>query len=64
VERVVGRPLVVHQDASRLRPSDRPVLLSDPAAAHDLIGWSAATGFETGLGRAINEPLASGVAVA
>jgi UDP-glucose 4-epimerase len=64
VERVVGRRLVVHQDASRLRESDRPVLLSNSTAARKLIGWTARTGLEAGLASALLDPLATGVTIA
>lgn len=39
---VLGRELTVQGDPARLRPSDRPLLLSDPSKARDLLGWHAA----------------------
>jgi UDP-glucose 4-epimerase len=41
--RAMGRDLSVLADSDRMRPTDRPVLLSDPSAARDLLGWTATT---------------------
>ena len=43
IARALGRELRVITDPARLRPSDRPVLLSDPSLARELLGWTAAT---------------------
>jgi UDP-glucose 4-epimerase len=49
IGRAVGRELEVETDASRLRKVDRPLLLSDPSRAADLLGWRAETAFEDGI---------------
>ena len=49
---VLGRTLTAVADPERLRPSDRPVLLSDPSAARDLLGWSADTSLRDALATA------------
>ena len=46
---VVGRELEVETDASRLRKVDRPLLLSDPSRAAELLGWRAEISFEQGI---------------
>ena len=40
------RDITVREDPSRLRPSDVPVLLGDPAKVHRTVGWSAEIPFE------------------
>ncbi|HKW59418.1 MAG TPA: NAD-dependent epimerase/dehydratase family protein [Candidatus Dormibacteraeota bacterium] len=49
VGRAVGRPLEVETDASRLRKVDRPLLLSDPSRAADVLGWRAEMAFDQGI---------------
>ncbi len=59
----LGRPLEVLTDASRIRPSDRPVLLSDCTRAHEMLGWKAETTLVAGLTEAVRRPTAAGVQV-
>jgi UDP-glucose 4-epimerase len=41
--RALGRSLSVLTNPESLRPTDRPVLLSDPSAARNVLGWTPAT---------------------
>lgn len=45
----VGRELEVETDPSRLRKVDRPLLLSDPSRAADVVGWRAEISFQEGI---------------
>jgi dTDP-glucose 4,6-dehydratase len=56
VGEIVGRDLTVDVDAHRLRPPDSEVqrLLSDPALARRLIGWSPTVGLREGLARTVD----------
>lgn len=58
VEAATGQPLVIEQDPSRLRPSDRPMLASDCGRAHALLGWRAETSLEIGLAQTLHQPWA------
>jgi UDP-glucose 4-epimerase len=59
----MGRKLETATDASRLRPVDRPLLLSDPRRAAELLGWRAQVPFEGGIGDLIRDSLAAGTRV-
>ncbi|MGM7672124.1 SDR family NAD(P)-dependent oxidoreductase [Microbacterium sp. A93] len=50
-KQVTGNDAVIETDEDRIRPegSEVEVLLSDPAMAKDLLGWSAGTSLEDGL---------------
>jgi NAD dependent epimerase/dehydratase len=52
---LLGRPLAVELDPERVRPaaSEVQLLVSDPALAHELIGWDATVDLRTGLSRTI-----------
>jgi UDP-glucose 4-epimerase len=63
VGELLGRELSVVGDPARMRASDRPVLLSDCARAHTILGWSAQTSLRDGLSAAIAQPTAAGVDV-
>lgn len=54
----LDRGLEVRLDPDRLRPSDRPDLLSDCSHAHTVLGWSAGIGLREGIERSIAQPLA------
>ncbi len=45
----VGRELEVETDPSRLRKVDRPLLLSDPSRAAEVVGWRAEISFQEGI---------------
>ena len=60
VGELLGRRLSVTSDPELMRPSDRPVLQSDPSAARELLGWEAATGLRDALSAALERPLAAG----
>ncbi|HLM28210.1 MAG TPA: NAD-dependent epimerase/dehydratase family protein [Thermoleophilaceae bacterium] len=47
--RALGKELRVVTDTARLRPTDRPVLLSDPSGARELVGWTAVTSLREAL---------------
>jgi UDP-glucose 4-epimerase len=61
VAALLGRPLVPTVDSERMRPSDRPLLLSDCAQARERLDWHAVTSFRDGLEKALAQPLAHGV---
>jgi UDP-glucose 4-epimerase len=63
VARLMGRELRVVSDPSRLRASDRPVLLSDCSRARETLRWTARWGLEDGLRAAIEQPTATGIVV-
>jgi len=63
VAELLDRDLRVVGDPARMRASDRPVLLSDCARAHAILGWSAQTSLRDGLSAAIAQPTAAGVDV-
>jgi UDP-glucose 4-epimerase len=46
---VIGRPLIVRQDAARVRRVERPSLVADIRRIHRMIGWSPRTRFDDGL---------------
>jgi len=56
--------LRVVSDPARIRPSDRPVLLSDCTRARTVLEWTAQTSLRDGLRAAIAQPTAAGVDVA
>jgi UDP-glucose 4-epimerase len=58
---LLGRKLHSAIDSNRVRASDRPLLLSDCAQAHEQLGWSARTSLADGLEAALMQPLAQGV---
>lgn len=58
VGELLGRELTVATDPERLRPSDRPVLESDPSRADVLLGWRAQTDLRGALAEALARPLA------
>lgn len=51
-------------DPGRIRRTDRPVLLADPALAHKLLGWSPRTTLLDGLQAAWERPVGAGVKLA
>lgn len=59
----MGRKLEIATDASRLRPVDRPQLLSDPRRAADLLGWRAQVSFEDGIGDLVRASVAAGIRI-
>jgi UDP-glucose 4-epimerase len=63
VGELLDRELRVLTDPARMRASDRPVLLSDCARAHALLGWRAQSTLREGLAAAIAQPTAAGVDV-
>ena len=63
VGEAMDRELSVVTDPGRLRPSDRPLLLSDCARAHELLSWHAETSLSDGVRAAIAHPTAAGVDV-
>ena len=58
IAQVLDRELEVTVDPTRLRPSDRPDLLSDCKRARSVLGWSAQMDFKDGLAQAATLPLA------
>jgi UDP-glucose 4-epimerase len=58
IGRAVGRRLDVETDPERLRKVDRPLLLSDPGRAAEVLGWYTEVDFDEGIAE-----LASGVRV-
>jgi UDP-glucose 4-epimerase len=63
VAALLGRRLSPAIDPRRVRPSDRPLLLSDCTHARERLGWSARTSLADGLQGALARPLAQGVDV-
>jgi UDP-glucose 4-epimerase len=63
VGELLGRELRVESDPDRVRPSDRPLLLSDCSRARSLLSWSAKTSLREGLIAAIAQPTAVGIDV-
>jgi len=57
---LLGRRLSVTNNPELMRPSDRPVLQSDPSAARELLGWEATTSLREALSAAVERPLAAG----
>jgi UDP-glucose 4-epimerase len=55
---VLGRKLSVTTTTSRLRTTDRPRLVADAERARRLLGWSASTPLDVGLGQCAGRPLA------
>jgi dTDP-glucose 4,6-dehydratase len=55
VGKLLGKELVVEQDAQRVRPPASEVmrLIADPARACDVLGWSVEVDLEEGLSRTI-----------
>nr|BFE59220.1 NAD-dependent epimerase/dehydratase family protein [Dactylosporangium thailandense] len=56
VREATGKPLPVVTDADRLRPSDRPVLVSDCTQTRELLGWRASTGLPAAVGEVLRRP--------
>jgi UDP-glucose 4-epimerase len=61
VGRLMDREVRLETDAARMRKSDRPSLLSNPARALEVLGWRPTTPLEQGLRRAVERPVAAGV---
>jgi UDP-glucose 4-epimerase len=59
----LGRPIQTATDVSRLRRIDRPIMLSDPSRAAELLGWRAQIPFEKGMRELVDESVAAGVRV-
>jgi len=55
VGEILGRPLEVEIDSSRVRPAQSEVerLVSDPTLAHELTGWRPQLDLHDGLARTI-----------
>ncbi len=60
---LMNTELAITTDPARMRPSDRPMLLSDCARAHSVLGWRPSTSLADGLREAIAQPTAAGVVV-
>jgi UDP-glucose 4-epimerase len=58
VARLLGHPVEIVVDESRLRTDDRPVLLSDCGVARTQLGWTAKTKLGEGLRAALERPIA------
>jgi UDP-glucose 4-epimerase len=56
VEDLLGTPLEIEVDPTRVRRSDRPTLCADPAYAGSVLGWRPLTTFAQGLIAARAEP--------
>jgi UDP-glucose 4-epimerase len=63
IGRCLGRALETSTEPSRLRQVDRPMLLSDPSLAAELIGWRAQVSFEDGMRDLVRASLAAGTRV-
>jgi UDP-glucose 4-epimerase len=61
VGELIDRDLRVLTDPTRVRASDRPLLLSDCARAHSLLDWYPQTSLREGVRAAIAHPTAAGV---
>jgi UDP-glucose 4-epimerase len=61
IGRLMGREVELVTDETRIRPSDRPSLLSDSTFARDALGWVASTSLEEGLMQTVARPLAAGM---
>jgi UDP-glucose 4-epimerase len=61
VGELIDRELRVLTDPSRVRASDRPLLLSECARAHSLLSWHPKTSLREGVRAAIAQPMATGV---
>jgi UDP-glucose 4-epimerase len=57
IGKMMSIDLSVHVDADRLRPSERPVLCADIAAAGQLLGWRPTTPFDQGIRAAVEGPM-------
>jgi UDP-glucose 4-epimerase len=55
---LVGHTPILQVEPRRLRPADRPYLVSDCTRAHDVLGWRAQTDLSAGLSAAIRQPIA------
>ena len=60
VSRAIGRDLELAADPSRLRKVDRPLLLSDPERAAELLGWRTEVLFEDGIAELVRASVALG----
>jgi UDP-glucose 4-epimerase len=59
----MGRKLETATDTSRLRPIDRPLLLSDSRRASELFGWRAQISFEDGIRDLVLASVAAGTRI-
>ena len=59
VEAACGFPLSVRTDPAKVRPIERPVLLSDPRLARTVLGWAPRTPFQDGIRRVLAAALAN-----
>ncbi len=59
ISRLLGRELTVKREPERIRPSDRPLLQSEPSTARRLLGWEATTSLRDALAAAVERPLAT-----
>jgi len=59
VGELLGRRLSVTSDPELMRPSDRPVLQSNPSTARELLGWEATTNLREALSAAVERPFAA-----
>lgn len=62
IEQLLSRRLTLQIDTARIRPTDRPSLLSNCQKAHELLGWYADTSLDEGLRAAFLQPIAQGFA--
>ena len=63
IARYLDRTLKTVTDASRLRPIDRPLLLSDSRRAAELLDWRPQVSFEIGLRDLVQASVAAGARV-
>jgi UDP-glucose 4-epimerase len=63
VGKAAGRTLEVLTEQARLRKVDRPLLLSSPRRAADVLGWRPEVAFEDGIADLVRSSVAAGVRV-